>query len=95
MSTVKYLALRGAKVYFTARSKAKANETRTVLTAENSAINAGNLHWLPMDLADLKSVASAVEELKSKETRVDILSELSLCSWRVESRIMLIGHPSK
>ncbi|KXH33368.1 daunorubicin C-13 ketoreductase [Colletotrichum simmondsii] len=73
LSTVKYLALRGAKVYFTARSKAKADETRTVLTAENSAINAGNLHWLPMDLADLKSVASAVEELKSKETRVDIL----------------------
>ncbi|KAJ0325593.1 hypothetical protein COL5a_007404 [Colletotrichum fioriniae] len=73
LSTVKYLALRGAKVYFTARSKAKAEETRTVLTAETPAINAANLHWLPLDLADLKSVASAVEELKSKETRVDIL----------------------
>ncbi|KAK1462398.1 daunorubicin C-13 ketoreductase [Colletotrichum cuscutae] len=73
LSTVKYLALRGAKVYFTARSKAKADETRTVLTAENPAINTANLHWLPLDLADLKSVASAVEELKSKETRVDIL----------------------
>ncbi|OHF01595.1 daunorubicin C-13 ketoreductase [Colletotrichum orchidophilum] len=73
LSTVKYLALRGAKVYFTARSKDKADETRTVLTTENPAIEADNLHWLPLDLADLKSVASAVEELKSKETQVDIL----------------------
>ncbi|KAK2018546.1 daunorubicin C-13 ketoreductase [Colletotrichum eremochloae] len=73
LSTVKFLALRGAIVYFTTRTKDKADNTRALLTAEYPEIDEDRLRWLPLDLADLKTVGAAVKELKSKETKVDIL----------------------
>ncbi|GKT64223.1 daunorubicin C-13 ketoreductase [Colletotrichum tofieldiae] len=77
LSTVKFLALRGATVYFTARSKAKAEKTRAILVSEHPEIDEEQLNWLPLDLADLRTVEVAVKELESKETKVDILSELT------------------
>lgn len=76
LSTVKFLVLRGAKVYFTARSKDKGDHTRTHLISVNPEIKSDQLNWLALDLADLKSVAAAIKELKTKEMKVDILSEL-------------------
>lgn len=74
-ATLKYLALRGAKVYFTARSKAKADHARDALKSAHPEINQDLLIWLPLDLSDLKTVRDAAEELLSKEDKVDILSE--------------------
>ncbi|TQN65827.1 putative oxidoreductase, partial [Colletotrichum shisoi] len=101
-STVKFIALRGARVYFTARSKDKADRTRALLTSENPDIDNGRLRWLPLDLADLASVSAAVKELKSKESKVDILiNNAGLCSastqtvgpgWEWHMGVNHVGH---
>ncbi|OLN85423.1 putative oxidoreductase C736.13-like protein 8 [Colletotrichum chlorophyti] len=72
-STVKYLALRGAKVYFTARSRSKAENTIDSLTSEFPQIGREQLDWLPVDLANLQTVRAGLAELKARETMVDIL----------------------
>ncbi|KAH7357478.1 hypothetical protein BKA66DRAFT_562513 [Pyrenochaeta sp. MPI-SDFR-AT-0127] len=54
---VKMLALRGAKT----------------LQAECLEIKQENVHWLALDLMDLKSITTAAVELKEKERKVDIL----------------------
>lgn len=64
-------------MYFTARSEAKAQKARDHLKASRPDIDLNNLVWLSLDLADLKTVTSAVEELKKKEDKVDILSNHS------------------
>jgi retinol dehydrogenase-12 len=33
----------------------------------------GSLSWLPLDLADLRSIKGAVEQFLSKEQRLDVL----------------------
>ncbi|KAH8597562.1 daunorubicin C-13 ketoreductase [Bisporella sp. PMI_857] len=70
---VKLLALHGAKVYYTTRSEAKAQKTREALQASSPDINLGKLEWLRLDISDLKSITAAADELKKKETKVDIL----------------------
>lgn len=44
-------------------------------------VNAEHVNWLVMNLFDLRSVHKAAEELKGKETRVDILSKLPLMAF--------------
>ncbi|KAJ0163331.1 putative oxidoreductase [Colletotrichum tanaceti] len=102
LSTVKFLALGGARVYFTARSKDKADTARALLTSENPEIDDARLRWLPLDLADLASVSAAVDELKSKEDKVDILiNNAGLCSastqtvgpgWEWHMGVNHVGH---
>lgn len=67
--------MRGAKVYFTARSKTKADLARDAIRSAHPEVDQDLLIWLPLDLTDLKSVRDAAEELASKEDKVDILSE--------------------
>ncbi|KAI5458363.1 daunorubicin C-13 ketoreductase [Mariannaea sp. PMI_226] len=73
LATVKFLALRGAKVYIAARSQVKATKAIQSLLTAHSEIKEAQLIWLPFDLCDLSSVMSAVEKLKSDETKIDIL----------------------
>ncbi|KAL6401396.1 Daunorubicin C-13 ketoreductase [Ilyonectria robusta] len=65
--------MKGAKVYFTARSNAKATYTTDYVLSQSSAVSKDQLVWLKMDLGDIKSVMHAVEELKAKEHAIDIL----------------------
>ncbi|KAF6824881.1 short chain dehydrogenase [Colletotrichum musicola] len=101
-ATVKYLALRGAKVYFTARSKAKADHARERLRSTHPDINQDLLVWLPLDLSDLKTVRDAAEELASKEDKVDILinnagvasasTETARPGWEWHMAVNHVGH---
>ncbi|OHX00073.1 daunorubicin c-13 ketoreductase [Colletotrichum incanum] len=102
LSTVKFLALRGATVYFTARSKEKAEKARALLMSEYSKINKEQLNWLSLDLADLRTVDQAVKELESKAAKVDILiNNAGLCSastqtvgpgWEYHMGVNHVGH---
>jgi len=70
---VKFLALRGAKVYFTARSEAKADKTRKDLQVQSPKLDQSNIKWLKLDVSDVGSITAAADELKSKESKVHIL----------------------
>lgn len=74
LHTAKHLALHGAKVYFTARSEAKAQHVRDVILAEDPKLPLDRLAWLKMDLMDVRSVLDAAAEVRFKEDKVDILS---------------------
>lgn len=67
------LAKRGAKVYLGARSESKAQAAIEQLYSENPNIKKGNLVFLPVDLADLDSVANAVKSFTDHEERLDML----------------------
>ncbi|KEZ43364.1 hypothetical protein SAPIO_CDS4824 [Scedosporium apiospermum] len=71
-ATVRLLARRGAKVYFTTRSEPKARKAHQTL-ASDSEVEPENVIWLVMDLFDLRSINAATDELKRRETKVDIL----------------------
>ncbi|SCO08747.1 uncharacterized protein FFB20_13108 [Fusarium fujikuroi] len=72
LETVRFLARKGAKVYLTTRSEARARQAKDRLT-KDTGIDAKNLQYLVMDLYDPVSITHAVEELKRKETKVHIL----------------------
>lgn len=74
LAIVKFLAVRGAKVYFTTRSEAKAQKVLESLLSSSPEIKRESLQWLRLDLTDLKSINTASDELKSRESKVDILS---------------------
>ncbi|KAH6695210.1 daunorubicin C-13 ketoreductase [Plectosphaerella plurivora] len=73
LGTVKFLALKGAKVYMAARSASKVQQAITELRNENPGIKADQITWLKLDVADLKSISEAVAQLKTKESKLDIL----------------------
>ncbi|PVH74735.1 putative carbonyl reductase [Cadophora sp. DSE1049] len=73
LSMAKILALRGAKVYFTARSEAKAEKARTDLQIQSPELDQTNVKWLKLDVSDLNSITAAADELMSKESKVHIL----------------------
>ena len=75
-STAEQLARHGAKVYVATRSEAKAHAAIEKIYANNKNIKAGKLMFLPLDLADLDSVAKAVEIFLKQEDRLDILGML-------------------
>ncbi|KAL2882124.1 hypothetical protein SGCOL_002386 [Colletotrichum sp. CLE4] len=95
------LAQKSAKVYFTARSEAKAIEARKKILDAHPDIDSGNLQWMTMDLTDIRSVTSAAEKLKENESKVDILvhnaaaattsTELVGPGWEVQMATNFIG----
>lgn len=72
--TISYLVNAGAKVYMGARDESKAREAIDRLRAETPKVAAENIIWLPLELSDLRGVVKAAEIVKSKESRLDILS---------------------
>lgn len=75
-ATAEELARHGAKVYMAARSEAKVHAAIEKIHANNKRVEAGKLIFLPLDLADLDSVAEAVEIFLQHEDRLDVLSTL-------------------
>ena len=73
-ATAEQLARHGAKVYLAARSEAKVHAAIEKIHAINPKVEAGKLIFLPLDLADLDSVAKAVEIFLKQEDRLDVLS---------------------
>ena len=72
-TTAEQLARHGAKVYVAVRNEAKAHAAIEKIYANNKQIKAGKLIFLPLDLADLDSVANAAEIILKQEDRLDIL----------------------
>lgn len=57
--TCKVLLAKGARVYLGARNQAKADEAIAEIKSETGKTD---IHWLPMDLADLSSVQAAAAQ---------------------------------
>lgn len=72
-TTTEQLARHGAKVYVAARSEGKAHAAIEKIHANNTKVEAGKLIFLPLDLADLDSVAKAAEIFLKQEDRLDVL----------------------
>ncbi|PNP61499.1 hypothetical protein FNYG_13786 [Fusarium nygamai] len=72
LETVRFLARKGAKVYLTTRSEARARQAIDKL-GQDTGFDARNVQYLVMDLYDPVSITHAVEELKRKETKLHIL----------------------
>jgi retinol dehydrogenase 12 len=64
------LLQKGAKVYIAARSEEKTNNTIEELKEETGR---DSVFFLSLDLSDLASVKTAVEEFRSKETELHML----------------------
>ncbi|KAI8725548.1 hypothetical protein NCS52_00126200 [Fusarium sp. LHS14.1] len=71
-ATAKQLARKGAKVYLTTRNESKARQAKETL-GEDPDIDPENVQWLTLDLFDPASITAAADELKRRETKVDIL----------------------
>jgi len=72
-TTAEQLARHGAKVYVAARSEAKAHAAIEKIYVNSKKVKAGKLIYLPLDLADLDSVAKAAEIFLKQENRLNIL----------------------
>lgn len=64
-----------------ARSEAKAHAAIEKIHANNKSVEAGNLIFLPLDLADLDSVVKAVEIFLKQETKLDVLGKRDIQAW--------------
>ncbi len=64
------LCQKGATVYLAARSEQRASEAIEKIKKE---VSEAKIHWLRLDLADLKQIKGAAEEFKSKEQKLDVL----------------------
>ncbi|EEU43339.1 uncharacterized protein NECHADRAFT_26779, partial [Fusarium vanettenii 77-13-4] len=73
LHTVKHLASKGAKVYYTARSEAKAKAARQEIRSLAPEIPENLLVWLQLDLGDTGSVLKATAWMKEHESKLDIL----------------------
>ena len=68
------LALKGAKVYVSARSSEKANQAIELMQKNNPSLaNSGLLCPLPLELSDLQSVGAVARDFAFQEKRLDIL----------------------
>ncbi|KAF7561025.1 hypothetical protein G7046_g3116 [Stylonectria norvegica] len=102
LQTTKHLVSRGAKVYFTTRSESKAKTTKDHIRSIHPDVPENGLIWLPLDLGKIKSVNSAIAELKAKETKIDILvnnagmvpedMKLNEGGWETCMAICHVGH---
>ena len=72
-STVKWLALAGAKVYMGSRSETRGQEAIEALRRESPEIKEGTIVLLKLELASIKGIIAAADEVKKNETRLDIL----------------------
>ncbi|KAJ3524494.1 hypothetical protein NM208_g9268 [Fusarium decemcellulare] len=101
LAIVAQLATHGAKVYFTARSLAKAEKAKQTLLSSYPEINSNNVNFLLLDFTDLKGITNAADELLKKETKLDILvnnaaasspsTELVGGGWEVHMTTNFIG----
>ncbi|ROT39628.1 NAD(P)-binding protein [Sodiomyces alkalinus F11] len=100
-ATVKFLALRGAKVYLATRSESRTREVIEELRKENPSIGEDQLHHLLLDLADLKSIVAAADALKAAENRLDVLinnataigsGEVPATGWELQIAVSHVGH---
>lgn len=66
------LVAKGAKVYMGARSKDRAMAAIEEIKKRTSC-NPENLQWLKLDLTDIESIKSAVQEFQKKEDNLHIL----------------------
>ncbi|CDZ98222.1 Dehydrogenases with different specificities (related to short-chain alcohol dehydrogenases) [Phaffia rhodozyma] len=71
--TVKALLNKNATVYILGRSESKARDAIDRLNSEISPSSTGQIHFVLVDLADLKSIRKGAEELMSKIDHLDIL----------------------
>ncbi|RBQ83485.1 hypothetical protein VDGD_20948 [Verticillium dahliae] len=82
LMTVKFLALRGAKVYLGTRDEGRTQTAMSALLAQNGAIKAAQLHRIHLDLADVTTAVRAADAFKEKESRLDILSRSIPGPWQ-------------
>lgn len=75
LHTIKHLAAHGAKVYFTARSKAKADHTIDTIIAEVPTISKDHVVWIQLELSDIPSILKAVEVITAREEKLHILGK--------------------
>ncbi|KIY48443.1 NAD(P)-binding protein [Fistulina hepatica ATCC 64428] len=73
LTTVKYLARKGAKVYLGARNESKA--TGALAQLESEGVAPGQVLYLHVDLSDPRSAKKAAGEFMKRETRLDVLSD--------------------
>ncbi|CAK5275966.1 unnamed protein product [Mycena citricolor] len=70
-ATIQMLGRKGAKVYMAARDQERAETAIQQLEAEG--ISDGSVHWLKLNLSDVRTVRDATESFRKKEERLDIL----------------------
>ncbi|KAH6971423.1 hypothetical protein BKA56DRAFT_557242 [Ilyonectria sp. MPI-CAGE-AT-0026] len=70
--TTNQLALHNARVYIASRSRDRVNQAIKRMS-EDANGQSLDLHFLQLDLMDLKSVKAAAEHFKTQEPRLDIL----------------------
>lgn len=66
----KVILARNAKVYVASRSKEKAEAAIERLKHKTGK---SDIHYLQLDLSSFESIRKAAEELKEKETKLDVL----------------------
>ncbi|KAH0601133.1 hypothetical protein MHUMG1_00004 [Metarhizium humberi] len=71
--SVVFLAKAGAKVYFGARSAERAEAACNKMYQENPGVRPGQITWLHMDMADMKSIHAGCDKLRETELRLHIL----------------------
>jgi NAD(P)-dependent dehydrogenase (short-subunit alcohol dehydrogenase family) len=68
------LALKGAKVYVSARSLEKAESAIKYMKENNPSLaSSGLLHPLALELSDLQNIGAVARDFASKEKRLNIL----------------------
>ncbi|KAF2794218.1 putative carbonyl reductase [Melanomma pulvis-pyrius CBS 109.77] len=101
LAIIKFLATRGARVYYTTRSETKSQQVLEELLSKSPDINPDNIKWLTMDFTDLKSIVTAAEKLQKQESSVDILLNNAAAStaetdligpgWEVHMAVNFVG----
>ncbi|KAJ3460697.1 hypothetical protein MRS44_011564 [Fusarium solani] len=102
LHTVKHLASKGAKVYYTARSEAKAKAAREEIRSLAPEIPENLLVWLQLDLGDIGSVLKATAWMRENESKLDILInnaglatkdlETNEAGWETAMAVCHVGH---
>ncbi|KAJ2974579.1 hypothetical protein NUW58_g8616 [Xylaria curta] len=71
--TVVFLARAGAKVYFGARSSERAETACEKMYQENPGVRQGQINWLQIDMACMKSILAACAKFRDRESKLDLL----------------------
>ncbi|TLD07673.1 hypothetical protein PgNI_10627 [Pyricularia grisea] len=71
--TVVFLAKAGAKVYFGARSASRAEAAVERMYRENPGLLHGQVNWLQVDMASMKSVLAGCDKFRASESKLNIL----------------------
>jgi len=73
MTVIQICLAKGAKVYIACRSAEKAHETITELQNETGRMD---IHFLPLDLADMKNIKASAEEFSRYGGRFGLLGNV-------------------